>query len=582
MSTLPAAKHGPVTAVDLTAKRKQIREEGYVPRSANGREWHFNTAGEASPWRALLRATATVPEPRVDTPILPIRVVGGEIARAVDETEEALAALHVPVLVRAGFLCQPIVDKRPAAKCRETEVSETEVTLLTAMNSHSMSYVLNIHKITFQKWNERAKGWRYIDPPNEVIQKLLAKGTWPRLPHVVGVVTVPTLRPDGTVLSEPGYDPATKLWYAPAGDLRLPPIRDTREAAEAALALFKELLSEFPFVTDLDRSVALAALMTPVLRGACDVVPLILIVATTPGSGKSYMADLASAIVRAQRCPVITAARGEEAEKRLGALILESVQIISIDNCIYDLGGAMLCQMVERPIIRTRILGKSETPECEWRGTLFANGNNIGVIGDMTRRTIECNLDPGVERPELRKHSFDPIERVMANRGAYVAAALTIALAYRASGERAACDPIASYGQWSRVVREPLIWLGEADPVRSMERARDMDPEQAAARELVAHWAACLGLDKQYTAREIVQRVCHDGTVLLKRPEFRELLLSQCGAGGQVDTRKFGQWLKRISGRLYDGHRIVLGRADKHDKVQRWTLTIAQDAGIAG
>jgi hypothetical protein len=514
--------------------------------------------------------------------LAPIRVVAGEIARAVDETEEALAALRVPVMVRAGFLCQPIVDNRPAAKCRETEVSETEVTLLTAMNSHSMSYVLNRHKITFQKWNERAKGWRYIDPPNEVIQKLLAKGTWPRLSHVVGVVTVPTLRPDGTVLSKPGYDPATKLWYAPAGDLRLPPIRATREAAEAALALLKDLLSEFPFATDLDKAVALAALMTPVLRGACDVVPLILIVATTPGSGKSYMADLASAIVRAQRCPVITAARGEEAEKRLGALILESVQIISIDNCIYDLGGAMLCQMVERPIIRTRILGKSETPECEWRGTLFANGNNIGVMGDMTRRTIECSLDPGMERPEFRQFSFDPIERVMADRGAYVNAALTIALAHRASGKRAMCDPIASYGQWSRVVREPLIWLGEPDPVRSMERARDMDPEQVAARELVAHWAACLGLDKQYTAREIVQKVCHDGAVLLKRPEFRDLLLLQCGVGGQVDTKKLGQWLKRISGRLYDGYRIVLGRADKHDKVQRWTLTKVHDAVSRG
>ena len=67
-----------------------------------------------------------------------------------------------------------------------------------------------------------------------------------------------------------------------------------------------------------------------------------------------------------------------------------------------------------------------------------------------------------------------------------------------------------------------------------------------------------------------------------QRPEFRELLLSQCGAGGQVDTRKLGQWLKRISGRLYGGHRIVPGRADKHDKVQRWMLTNAQDAGIAG
>jgi hypothetical protein len=523
---------------------------------------------------------AIVPEARVDMPTPPIQVVAGEIARAVDETEEALAAMNVPVLVRAGLLCQPIVEKRPAAKYGETQVNETEVTLLTAMNPHSMSYVLNKHNITFQRWNVRSNEWRNIDPPNEVVQKLLAKATWPRLPHVVGVVTVPTLRPDGTVLSEPGYDPVTKLWYAPAGDLRLPPIPNTREAAKAALKLFHDLLSGFPFLTPLDRSVAIAALMTPVLRGACDVTPLLLILATTPGSGKSYLADVASTIVRAQKCPVITAGHGEETEKRLGALILEGVQIISLDNCTDDLGGPMLCQMVERPLIRTRILGKSVTPECEWRGTLFANGNNIGVIGDMTRRCIQCNLDAKMERPELREFSFDPIERVMANRATYVAAALTIALAYRASGERAACSPIASYGQWSRVVREPLIWLGEADPVRSMEQARDMDPEQAAARALVDHWEASLGLDEQYTAREIVERVTSDGAVPTTRPEFRELLLSQCNTGGQVDTRKLGQWLKRISGRLYDGYKFVNGRTDTHDKVQRWMLT--KDAGIAG
>jgi hypothetical protein len=35
---LPAAKQGPVTAVDQTAMSKQIREGGLVPRSANGRE----------------------------------------------------------------------------------------------------------------------------------------------------------------------------------------------------------------------------------------------------------------------------------------------------------------------------------------------------------------------------------------------------------------------------------------------------------------------------------------------------------------------------------------------------------------
>src|SRR5262249_1095868 len=73
MSTRPAAK--PVIAIDLAATRKQVREESYVPRSANGREWHFNTAGEALPRRGEGRATATVAEARVDTPTMPIEAV---------------------------------------------------------------------------------------------------------------------------------------------------------------------------------------------------------------------------------------------------------------------------------------------------------------------------------------------------------------------------------------------------------------------------------------------------------------------------------------------------------------------------
>ena len=52
----------------------------------------------------------------------------------------------------------------------------------------------------------------------------------------------------------------------------------------------------------------------------------------------------------------------------------------------------------------------------------------------MVRRTVLCSLDAGVERPELREFAFDPIARVLENRGAYVAAAITISRAYRAAG----------------------------------------------------------------------------------------------------------------------------------------------------
>ena len=151
-------------------------------------------------------------------------------------------------------------------------------------------------------------------------------------------------------------------------------------------------------------------------------------------------------------------------EKRLGALLLEGAPMISLDNLAFDLEGELLCQITEQPLVKTRILGKSETPECEWRGTMCATGNNISLVGDLTRRGLISNLDAGVEQPETREFAFDPIERVLAERGAFIAGAITIARAYLASGQKVGCGPLGSYGGWCRFVREPLIWLGESDP----------------------------------------------------------------------------------------------------------------------
>ena len=122
-------------------------------------------------------------------------------------------------------------------------------------------------------------------------------------------------------------------------------------------------------------------------------------------------------------------------EKRLGAILLEGGTIVSLDNLSFDLESDLLCQVLTQQSSKTRILGQSSVPECEWRGTIFATGNNIRVVGDLVRRTLTCNLDAKVERPELREFSFDPIARCIADRAAYIAAAITIARAYRAFGD---------------------------------------------------------------------------------------------------------------------------------------------------
>jgi hypothetical protein len=249
------------------------------------------------------------------------------------------------------------------------------------------------------------------------------------------------------------------------------------------------------------------------------------------------------------------------------------VPIINLDNCSDDLGGNLLCQITEQRYVLIRILGKSETPQCEYRGSVYATGNNITYVGDMTRRGLTCNLDAVLEQPETRTFPFDPVKRAAEHRGQYIHDVLTISRAYRAAGcpRPAGCGPIGSYGAWSTAVREPLIWLGRSDPIASMDTLREEDPARIAARRLTALHAE---LPSSFTVAELAQLAERmtstskgDGfgtTSEYTHPELRELLIQQAGNfKGSIDTRKLSRWLTSILRQIHDGFRLVLVRESK-------------------
>jgi Bifunctional DNA primase/polymerase, N-terminal/Primase C terminal 2 (PriCT-2) len=496
-------------------------------------------------------------EPRLPT----IKVLGGRIAQNIDQAEAELLASGVPVFQRAGSLVSPIKHELPAA-----DGSRTDVVLFRTLRPENLIYALAKYAAVFRRYDARKKQHVAINPPSPIASGLLQKGQW-QFPEVTGVVTAPTMRPDGTILDRPGYDEATQLYYHPDRNCVIPPIsaNPTREEAESALELLEGLLTGFPFVSDVDRSVALAGLMTQVLRGAFDVTPMFLLVAPTAGTGKSHYVNLASTIATGRPCPVITnVVSAEEMEKRLGALVLEGAPIISLDNCSHDLGGDLLCQITEQRLVRIRILGRSEVPPCEWRGTLFANGNNITLRADMTRRGLPCHLDAAIERPETRTFDFDPVKWAAENRGDYIHAALTIARAYRVSGSPKACGPIGSYEQWSTAVREPLVWLGKEDPIKSMDSAREEDPARIAARTFLSLHE---DLPASFTVAELIMHADEreaipsysQTTYEIIRSELHTLLVQQAGNfKGLIDSRSCARWLKSLRGQIHEGKRLVL------------------------
>src|SRR5262249_50857343 len=148
-----------------------------------------------------------------------------------------------------------------------------------------------------------------IDVPTEVAPIIIAsEGEW-TFPVISGVITTPTLRPDGTILDEAGYDEATRLLLIEPSPM--PPIPDepTKENAGASLRLLEGLLAEFQFVDDVAKSVALSTPIPPIVRGAFPVTPMHTTRAPVASSGKSYLNDVSAAIAIGQPMPVMAAGR---------------------------------------------------------------------------------------------------------------------------------------------------------------------------------------------------------------------------------------------------------------------------------
>jgi putative DNA primase/helicase len=220
-----------------------------------------------------------------------------------------------------------------------------------------------------------------------------------------------------------------------------------------------------------------------------------------------------------------------------------------------------LCQVTERPRVRFRILGKSETPEFDCRTTVLATGNNVGVAEDMVRRALFCNLDAMMERPETRDFKDKPVERVKAARGEYIVAILTVIRAYLIAGAPD-LKPLASYETWCKMVRGPLMWLGEADPVASMDQVRNEDPYLMAIREFFE--SDLMMLDTPYTTKQIATMANGRGD------EVEDLLKRVGGKNGVLDLATLGLWLKKITGQVVNGKRLFRDISDRQRP--KWVL----------
>lgn len=287
----------------------------------------------------------------------------------------------------------------------------------------------------------------------------------PNLRTLDGVTHTPIMRPDGSIITEPGYDTATRLLYLPTGGLIVPdlPSPITRADIGSAVGFLSAIVGEFPFVDEYHRANWFGALFTPFMRAMLPPpYPAFVIDAPSPGSGKSYLAS----ILRVIHGGVIrTGWPNDDAEfgkSVLSILIGTTAPVVTFDNVRGKIRSSKFEGLLTSTTFSDRLLGQSREASSPNDRLWTITANNAEIGGDLARRCYWITIDPKMPRPHERTgFSLDLRTWPKDNRGEIIRAILTIIRGWVLAGKPSADQKRSDdYAVWDAAIEGLLNWAG--------------------------------------------------------------------------------------------------------------------------
>lgn len=509
-------------------------------------------------------------------------MLGPDEDRVADEAVIALSR-HPGVYQRGGALVYVVADQSPLRGItRPAGASRIAPLPLPTLREYLSGAAV---------WTtEGDDGPKVVHVPTTCVQAVAARGQWMGLRALEGIVDCPMLRPDGSVIEEPGYDEATGVIYTPSREYPAVPKSPTHADAVKAIAKLADLFCDFPFRTPAHASAAIAALLTPLAVYAFGgPKPLFLFDANTAGAGKGKCVSIISEVVAGRPIAVMAPVEDDaEQRKRITALAIEGATLVLIDNIVGNLGGPSMDAALTATEWSDRILGSSTTVKLPLAITWYATGNNVALVGDMQRRVLHVRLESPEANPEdrvgFRHENVEAYAR--AHRAELVTAALTVLRAYVLAGRpRHGLAPWGSFSGWSDLIRGAIVWAGHADPAETRQELRaEADFTAGALRGLIAGWPE---VAKRYgghcTAAMALRELDRDDRDAFgqQRPvmyaALREALaeLIATAPGKLPSTRQLGNTLRSYRDRVVacrDGGLRSLSLVKKSDEGAVWCV----------
>jgi len=412
-------------------------------------------------------------------------------------------------------------------------------------------------------------------PPERVLAAVLSRRHWPRVRPLRGIVGSPVLRPDGSLLQEPGYDLATGLYYAPKVALPAVPDRPSRDEVLAARQFVDRVIHDFPWVAPADKANYLAILITPILRPYLrTLAPFWMATATTASSGKSLLVDMVGSIYGKQQNP--WPGNDDELRKAVLAALRRPEPLIVWDNIEEgtQIKSAVLAGLITAPEWSDRVLGSSRS-EKHLNDRLWAvTGNNLRLGGDMATRAVVTRLDPNMPNPETRPDSAFQIPNLQAWLGEPDNCRnlqwnlLVLVADWVASGTPRSDRVMRQFSPWAQAAGGFVAHHGLPGFLDNAADVADMDDQAATWQAFLARWEQKYGT-QQRTSAELRGSFDRDpdGT----DPWDGTIPASLMTGRHHPTAQELGARLRGHVGRWYGPH-VLRATTDRHSGARLWRV----------
>lgn len=428
-------------------------------------------------------------------------------------------------------------------------------------------------------WNETSKQVEFKKKSihSELANTLIAsKILQQALPQINRIFTVPfPIIFDGELtFPKKGYDVRFGSWLPHDS----PEIVDTKMSVETAKELLHGLFSEFCFQSRQDYVNAVAALLTPFLRGLFSRfnarTPVFFYLGNRERAGKDYCAGITGIVYEGhslEESPISTSENKksnytEELRKKILSAFILGRKRLHFSNNKGFINNAVFEAIATSERYSDRVLGKNDILTFDNELDFSLSGNvGVGFTPDFANRCRFIRLFLDIEDANSRKF-YNPNlhDWVKENRGLVLSALYSLVRNWIEKGSPEGSLPFTSFSEWARVCGGIMECAGFDNPCKPDQETIGIsgDTETADMKELFEY---CYSLrpDQWITKKDIKNLINSDdfGGFGYLNFETKE---------GQT---KFGIRLTKFIGRVLSGIRLVVKNPEVRSSRQELKFT---------